>query len=223
MGIAVQNQLFINLIRDDQQMPPPRQVNERFECFPRVDGAGGIVRADHHQGARPFVDLVFKVFEVRLPIAIFIELIEIDFGLKLGKNRGIDGIIRAGHEHVLTAIYQGRQAYIRGFAYAVSNEDRLDVPHAFALSIGPDGLQRLFQTERRRIAVLAVSTASIRCGGVRKSKFSGSPMFSGIMRLPSRASCSATTAMSRIAYRTCSTRSAASTSGTRPISSAKAI
>src|ERR1039458_10367733 len=161
LGLAVDNQLVVNFIRKDNQIMLAGELGDLFQHRARTYRAGRVVGIDQHNPARPRRDLFLDVVEIGLPAVSGGQVIIIQSDSELRQNRGIERIVGAGRKQVIARIEQRGQADVDRLADARGDENILNVGDSFAGRLAANRFERLGNTRRTRVSILAVAHGSI--------------------------------------------------------------
>src|SRR5580765_694653 len=156
LRVVVEDELVVNLVREDDEVVAARQFGDRFQHATRTHRARWIVGIDQHNTARARTDLLVNVDEVGLPAVILVEGVRVQFDAKLCENGRVQRIVRAGSQQVVAGIEQRAETNVDRFTHTRSDEYILHTRDAFALSFTADRVDGFLDPRRRRVAVLTV-------------------------------------------------------------------
>ena len=150
MRTAVHQEPVVNLIRKDDQLMSPRDLDDLLKNLLRVDGACRIVGIDDDKSLRPVRDLGLHILKIRIPVALLIA--EVVHHLSPCERSACrpQRIIGSGNQDFVPVVKQGLHHQIDQLGYAVSGVDVIhfhigDAPELGVLHDrfpgGPDSLR----------------------------------------------------------------------------------
>ena len=103
------------------------QGDDLLEGVLRVDGAGGVVRVDHHDALGARGDLRFEVLEVRLPARVLVAEVVHGPAAGQGHGGGPQRVVGGGDQDLVAVVQQRHQGHRDELADAVAQVDVIDV------------------------------------------------------------------------------------------------
>ena len=146
-GIAVVQDVVIDLVDHQQQPVALGDGDDAFEDLARVVGARRVVRVDQHDRAGARGHQRFDLLRVRQEAVVAVALVIDRAAVVEDGGRAPQRVVGRGHQHFLARVEQGAQRDVDQFADAVADEYpfRRGVRRAACLVEGGDGLARFRQ------------------------------------------------------------------------------
>ena len=105
---------FLVQLTDDGNLVPLRNVEDLLEVSWREDGAAGVGGGVDDDGGRVVVDEGLHVAKVDHPVVVGEKVVLPGLNSQPGREGGVEGKARTGHQNVLTVVSKSRDGNVQG-------------------------------------------------------------------------------------------------------------
>ena len=104
MLFTVHHQAVIDLVGKKNELMLPGQVNDLLQNLLRIQRSGGIVGIDDDNRLGPVRDLLFHIFQIRIPVRLLITDIMHGLSSRKGGAGRPQGIVRRGNQNLIPIV-----------------------------------------------------------------------------------------------------------------------